>query len=104
MKKHDEGEFELNLHPRKKEPVTLEVPTETLESLRKAAAARDMSVDALLKLYIGQGLRQDLSRLFADRVLEMAAHVLARHIQSEEEVSSIIREIRTETVGAKQSL
>jgi hypothetical protein len=58
-----------------------------------------MSSQALMKWYIGQGLRQDLSKLFADRVLETTAQVLARHIQSEEEVSAIIREIRGETVG-----
>ena len=101
MKKHNEEEFELNLHPRPKEAVTIEMPKDTLESLQKVAASRDMSVEALLKLYIGQGLRQDLSKLFADRVIETTAHVLARHIQSEEEISSILREIRVEAVGAK---
>lgn len=39
-------------------------------------------------------MRQDLSRLFADRVLDTTAEVLARHIQSEEEVSAIMREIQ----------
>jgi hypothetical protein len=39
-------------------------------------------------------LRQDLSKLFADRVLETTAEVLARHLESKEKVSTIIREIR----------
>jgi hypothetical protein len=101
MKKHDDEEIELNLHPRPKETVALGVPQDTLESLKKVAANRDMNVEALVKLYVGQGLRQDLSRLFADRVLETTASVLARHLQSQEEISSIIREIRVETVGVK---
>lgn len=100
MKKHNE-EFEPKLRPRLKEPVTIEIPKDTLESLEKVALRRDMSVTALLKLYIGQGLRQDLAKLFADRVLETTAHVLARRLQSEEEISTILYEIRTEAVGAR---
>jgi hypothetical protein len=56
-----------------------------------------MSLEALLKLYIGQSLRQDLAKLFSNRVLEATAQVLARHLQSEEEISTIIQEIRDET-------
>ncbi len=93
MKKAEE-ELELRLHPRATETVSIEIPKDALDSLKRVAAIRDMSYQALLKFYIGQGLRQDLSRLFADRVLDTTAEVLARHLQSEEEVSTIIREIR----------
>ena len=58
-----------------------------------------MSVEALLKLYIGQSMRQDLSKLSTDRVLEKTEQVLKQHIQSEEEVSAILKEIRVETVS-----
>jgi len=95
MEKTEEGS-ELRLCPRPATIVSIQVPEDTWASLEKVAAGRDMSPQALIKLYIGQGLRQDLTRLFADRVLEKAAKVLARHIQSEEEISAIIREIRTE--------
>jgi hypothetical protein len=91
-------EFELHIRPRPTETVTLEIPKDTLESLKKVATKRDMSSQALLKFYIGQGLRQDLARLFGDRILETAAEVLTRHIQSEEEVSAILREIRVAAV------
>jgi hypothetical protein len=91
----EEG-FELRLHPRPTTPLSLQIPVETLASLEKAAASRDMSVEALVKLYVGQGLRQDLARLFADRVLETTAQVLTRHLHSEEEVSAILKEIRGE--------
>jgi hypothetical protein len=70
-----------------------------MASLEKVAASRDMSVEALVKLYIGQGLRQDLARLFADRVLETTEQVLTRYIQSEEEVSAILKEIRGEVTA-----
>jgi len=92
MKKAEE-EFELHLHPRPTEMVSVEMPADALASLRKVAASRDMSYQALIKLYIGQGLRQDLSRLFAERVLQTTEQVLAKHVPSEE-VSAIIREIQ----------
>lgn len=92
-------EMTLNFHPRASETVSIEVPLDTLESLRKVAASRDMTEQALLKYYVGQGLRQDLARLFGDRVLETAAQVLTRYLPSENEVSAVIREIRDETYG-----
>jgi hypothetical protein len=59
-------ELELNLRPRATETVSIKIPTDTLQSLQKVAASRDMSVEALLKLYIGQNLRQDNRKLFSE--------------------------------------
>ncbi len=56
-----------------------------------------MSVEALLKFYIGQGLRQDITKLFNQRLLEKTAQVLSRHIQSEEQIYIIMQEIKAET-------
>lgn len=95
MKKPEE-ELTLQLHPRATETVSIKIPTNALESLKKVASIRDMSPEALLKLYIGQGLRQDNAKLFSERVLETTAQVLARHIQSDEEISTILREIQLE--------
>ncbi|AKG20490.1 hypothetical protein [Calothrix sp. 336/3] len=92
-----EEEFILQVHPRPNETVSLEIPKDTLESLKKIADSRDMSRDALLKFYIGQGLRQDVAKLFSNRVLEATAQVLAKHIQSEAEISDILQEIRSQT-------
>lgn len=61
-----EEEPTLHLRPRVTETVSIEIQTDTLDSLKKVAASRDMSYEALLKLYIGQGLRQDLAKLFSD--------------------------------------
>ena len=109
MKKSEEG-FVLQIRSRPKTTVSIQIPVDTLASIEKVAASRDMftsftddfvlrSSQALIKFYIGQGLRQDLAKLFADRVLEKTAEVLTQHIQSEEEISAIIREIRTEAVA-----
>lgn len=89
--------FDLTFRPRATEKVSIGMPMDALNSLKQVAANRDMSVQALLKFYIGQGLRQDIASLFGARVLQTTETVLARHISSEEEINSIIREIRTET-------
>jgi hypothetical protein len=98
MKRHEE-ESPLRIRPRETEVVSITLPKDVLASLKKVAAERDMSFQALLKLYIGQGLREDLTRLFGDHVLETTAHVLARHLQSEKDIASIMREIREEVTG-----
>jgi hypothetical protein len=85
---------ELKLRPRPSTTVQLKIPLDTYEQLERIAAARDLSLDALLKLYIGQGLRQDLAQRFADHVLDLTAQVLTRHGQSPEQVEAILREIR----------
>lgn len=92
-------DIELKFYPRETETVSIEIPKDVLADLERIAEQRDMSSQALLKFYIGQGLRRDLAQLFGDRVLEQAEQVLMKHIQSQEKVSSIIREIRAEAVG-----
>ena len=79
-----EAEIKLQLRPRITETVSIEVPIDTLESLTKIATIRDMSVEALLKFYIGQGLRTDLTKAFSESLLDTTAQVLARHLDSEE--------------------
>jgi hypothetical protein len=94
-----EPEPNLQIRQRPSQVVSIRVPTDVLTSLEKVATSRDMSVEALLRLYIGHGLRQDLAKLLSDRVLDTTAAVLARHLQSDEEVSAIMREIRNEVAG-----
>lgn len=93
-----EDSFEVRLNPRPSEILHLQIPADTLASLEKVAASRDMSLQALLRLYVGQGLRHDLARLYSDRVIEKTAYVLARHLPSEDEVAAILREIQLEAV------
>lgn len=89
----------LRLRARASEAVTLSIPSDTLELIRRVAGTRDMSEEALLKFYIGQCLRQDAARMFSERIMETTAEVLARHIPSEEERSAILREIRGEAAA-----
>ena len=94
---NSEEEIKLQLRPRTAEIVSLNIPIDTLASLEKIAANRDMSLEALLKFYIGQGLREDLAKVFSERLLDKTAQVLARHLESAEEISTIMREIQAET-------
>ncbi|MFH1908123.1 MAG: hypothetical protein ABIL11_12210 [Chloroflexota bacterium] len=94
----EEG-FSLRLRPRQSKPITIHIPADTLAMLEKIATGRDMSVEALLKLYVGQSMRQELAILSADRVLEKTERVLKQHIRSEETVSTILKEIRLEAVS-----
>jgi hypothetical protein len=91
-------EVKLQLRPRVTEVVSIKIPTDTLASLEEVAVNRDMSIEALLKFYIGQGLRADIAKLFNERLLNTTLQVLSRHIQSEEEVFQIMQEIKTETI------
>lgn len=95
MNNHEE-DVNLHLHPRSTETVDLEIPQDTLKSLQEVAQMRDMSLSALLKFYVGQGLRQDLAKMFGDRIIEKTAQVLSRHIDSQEEISTIRAEIQGE--------
>jgi len=92
MKKPD-TESDLCIRPRPAEVISIKLPADTLATLKKVAESRDMSYDALIKFYIGQGLRQDLARLSADSVLPAVADVLAQHIESKDEVAAILEEI-----------
>ncbi|MFL5541203.1 MAG: hypothetical protein ACJ8J0_19605 [Longimicrobiaceae bacterium] len=51
----------LRLHPQVTEDVMLAIPVDTLAVLREVAETRDMSLEALLRFYIGRGLREDLA-------------------------------------------
>ena len=94
---NSQEEIKLQMRARTAEIVSLNIPIDTLASLEKIAANRDMSVEALLKFYIGQGLREDLAKVFSERLLDKTAQVLARHLESAEEISTILREIQAET-------
>jgi len=85
---------ELRLHLRPSVAVTLSIPLDLLDEVRAAAAARDMPTEALLKLYLGQGMRRDVVLRCAEDLLAPTAAVLARHIPSEDLRADILREIR----------
>lgn len=72
-------EFVLAFRPRPTETVSIEIPKDVLHSLKQVAADQDMSVQALLKSYIGQGARQMTSLMWAaqDGYLAMVRFLVA---------------------------
>ena len=95
MSSHDvEGEqVEIWWRKAESESVAIELPRTAIASLEKVAQNKDMSVKALLKFYIGQGLRQDLSDLSANHLLDAVAEVLGKHLGSAVETEQLMREI-----------
>lgn len=71
------------LHPQSRptEIIAIAISTDTLDSLKQIAIDRDMSIDALLKLYIGQGLRQDLAKQSANTASELNLSLLPEEVQ-----------------------
>ncbi|MBI3913578.1 MAG: hypothetical protein HY327_05260 [Chloroflexi bacterium] len=64
MKKRDPQKNNLRLRPRPSAPVSIRILQDALASLSQVAVSREMSVEALIKFYVGRGLRQDLSDRF----------------------------------------
>ena len=78
-------ELKARSRPRPGKQVEIGMPLDAWQSLEKVAAQRDMSPEALMRFYIGQGLRQDLSQVFGNHVLDRTAEVLAKRFKSAEE-------------------
>ena len=87
-------DIEQHIKPRLQEEIVLSIPTDVHKSLQTIAEKQNMSEQALLRFYIGQGLRQDISQHFANNVLERTAQVLSKHFTSVEDVEAVIQEIR----------
>ena len=88
-------ELTARAYPRKAETLSVLVPENVMKSLKKVADRRGTTIDALVRLYIGQCLRKDLSDLFKNTVLERTEEVLNQHLDSAEQISDIMQEIRS---------
>jgi hypothetical protein len=86
--------YTLRYHDQETVELNLEIPVKVMKSLQKVAEKRKLPLEAIIKFYIGQGLRQDLANYFSDNILERTEEVLSRRLQSKEEVSEILREIK----------
>lgn len=56
----EEG-YVLRPYPEEKEEVTIGIPKLTYEALEKIAKRKDFSVTTLIRAYISQGMREDLT-------------------------------------------
>ncbi|MBE9157744.1 hypothetical protein IQ265_13055 [Nodosilinea sp. LEGE 06152] len=90
--------FQLKVNVRPSEAVTVTIPIDTLADLRAIADKKDVSLEGLIKFYIGQGLRADLTQLRADQTLNAAQQVLSEHLKSGEAAAKIVNEIRQRSI------
>jgi hypothetical protein len=65
----DEEIIDLALYPQTYEPITVSISADVCEVLNKKAAEREMTLEALIKLYVTQGLREDLTAAEAKALL-----------------------------------
>ena len=84
----------LRIRPRPSKMVSIRIPKDTLDALRRVAAQKDMAYQALIKLYVGQGLRADLGKMHSERVIDVTSEILKRHLRSPRKVLAIVHEIR----------
>jgi hypothetical protein len=75
--------------------VQLKLPAAAHAEIEAVAAYLDMSAGALMRRYIGQGLREDLARYFHEQVLWAVQEALEKRIDSST-AESILQEVRDE--------
>lgn len=91
----------MKVNVRSSEAVTVRIPIDTLADLRAIARKKDMFLEGLIKFYIGQGLRADLTQLRTDKTLNAAQQVLTEHLKSGEDAARIVNEIRQRSIVGK---
>ncbi|HYW08141.1 MAG TPA: hypothetical protein VE913_14355 [Longimicrobium sp.] len=92
----EEGVEGLRFRDRPCEVVKMNILVDVMSRVRELAAAHDMSPEGPCKMYIGNGLRPD-GPPPTQSFLATTADVLARHVASEEERTTILREIVSRT-------
>ncbi len=86
--------LDLTLRRRPSKMVSIRVPKDTLEQLKLIAAQKELGYQSLLKLYIGEGLRRDLTEMSRDHLIAKTLSVLRKHIPDEKKVAKIERNLK----------
>ncbi len=89
-------DYELKIKPRPSEIVSIKIPLDTLANLKIIAQNRNMSLESLIKFYIGKNLREDISQEFSAKLFNSTLKVLSKYISSESQREEIINEIKSE--------
>jgi len=79
---------------RKKMMVSLRMPEDVVENLKRIAPLKGMSgYQALIKYYVGMGLRQDLETLWLQEVPERIQGILAKHGLTNDVQDELLKEL-----------
>ena len=65
----DDGIADLTLYPQTLKPITVSISADVFDVLNRKASERGMTLEALIKLYVTQGLREDLTAAEAKALL-----------------------------------
>lgn len=91
-------DYTLTIKPRSTEIISIKIPSDTLEQLEKIAQEKDMSLEALIKFYIGKNLREEISQKFSQKLMNSTLKVLNKYISSDSERAKIIKETQSELI------
>ena len=61
--------FELKFYERESAEITLDIPKDVFATLQEIADKKEMSVESVLKFFIGQGLRKELNPKSASELM-----------------------------------
>ena len=79
---------------RKNMMVSLRMPEDVVENLKRIAPLKGMSgYQALIKYYVGMGLRRDLETLWLQEVPERIQRILAKHGLSGDVQDELLEEL-----------
>lgn len=84
----------LKIKERPSRMVSLRIPLDTLEQLKEVATSKDLGYQSLLKLYIGEGLRKDLSTMKTHNVMNEAENLLRKHLGNDRKLRTILSKLR----------
>lgn len=76
------------------EHLDIAIPERAMRSLSRIALTKDMSPEALVRLYISRGLRADSARVFAERALAATESELRERLASDDDVDAAMSAIR----------
>lgn len=100
----DIDQVTLTPRPQETEVIILNLPKSAIQSLRKVLRRRSISsIEALIRLYIGKGLRQDLSQMFSEQTLAATEKVLMRRLGPDANIAAILQEIRSTMIEDAQA-
>ena len=87
----------LEIKERPSKMVSLRIPLDTLEQLKVVAASKELGYQSLLKLYIGEGLRKDITTMKANTLINKTENLLRKHLDDDRKLHTILKKLRKTT-------
>ena len=84
----------LEIKERPSKMVSIRIPLDTLEQLKEVAVSRELGYQSLLKLYIGEGLRRDITEMKKHTILNETENLLRKHLDDDKKVTTILRKLK----------